>query len=412
MKLTPRQERLIKRTFIDCRQTSEFLETPLVVNKAEGLYYWDTEGKRYFDAIGGIFVAVLGHRHPRLMEAAREQMEKITFVPPLHGISDVTLDFIERLGAVTPGELNYVKPFSGGSESIESAMKFTRQYFKQSGRPGKYKFISCYKGYHGGTFGAMAASGTARRKSKFDPQLGGFLKVFSPLHYRDRFPSWDEANRFAATMFDDVIEGEDPETIAGVIIEPISNTGGIVVPTEEFFRLLREICTRHDVMLIFDEIITGFARTGNMFAAQTFGVTPDIICAGKGLSSGAIPLGAMMAREDMAEAFYGPAEDGVEFSHGHTFAGNPLACAVGIAVLDEIAEKNLCEKARALGEYLAGTLEGLKGLGVVREVRGKGVFRGVELVKNTKTMEPFNALGIALKKTSLANGLIMRIDPT
>ncbi|MDK1031659.1 MAG: aminotransferase class III-fold pyridoxal phosphate-dependent enzyme, partial [Planctomycetia bacterium] len=378
MKLTPRQEKLIRRTFIDCRQTSDFLDLPLVVNRAEGLYYWDTEGKRYFDAIGGIFVAVLGHRHPRVIEAAKKQMDKITFAPPLHGISDVTLDFIEKLGSHAPGDLNYVKPFSGGSESIESALKFTRQYFKQSGQPGKYKFISCYKGYHGGTFGAMAASGTAKRKSKFDPQLGGFLKVFSPLHYRDRFTSWDEANRFAARMFEDVIVGEDPDTIAGILIEPISNTGGIVVPTDEFFEMLRDICDRHSVILIFDEIITGFARTGNMFAAQTFGVVPDIICAGKGLSSGTIPLGAMMAREDMAGAFYGPLSEGVEFSHGHTFAGNPLACAVGIAVVDEIIEKNLCEKARTLGQYLAGKLEGLKSLGIVREVRGKGLFRGVE----------------------------------
>ena len=411
MKLTPRQERLLKLTFIDYQQMSAFIQAPLILNKAEGLYYWDADGRRYFDAIGGIFVAVLGHRHPRILDAMKRQMDRITFAPPLHGISDVTLDFIEKLGSVTPGNLDYVKPYSGGSESTESAMKFVRQYFRQTGRPGKYKFVSCYLGYHGSTFGAMAASGTGKRKSKFEPQMGGFVKVFSPQHYRDRFSSWDEANRFAARMFEDVIVNEDPQTVAGVLIEPICNTGGIITPTDEFFKILRGVCDRHQVMLIFDEVITGFARTGNMFAAQTFGVTPDLICAGKGLSSGAIPLGAMMARADMADAFLGPVEEEVQFAHGHTFAGNPLACAAGIAVIDEIVEKKLDKKAQMLGDYLAQKLEGLKEFGVVREVRGKGLIRGVELVKNTKTLEPFNELGHALKRTSLKNGIILRINP-
>jgi len=411
MKLTARDEQLMKFTFLDYRQSAEFIQEPLVINKAEGLYYWDREGRRYFDAIGGIFVAVLGHRHPRVMEAMRQQMEMITFTPPLHAISDVTLNFIEKLGAVTPGNLDYVKPYSGGSESTESALKFSLQYHKQTGHPAKYKFLSLYMGYHGATFGAMAASGTGKRKTKFEPLPGGFIKLFSPLHYRDKFPSWEEANRFSARMFEDVMVSEDPETIAGVIVEPISNTGGIMTPTEEFFRILRAICDRYKVLLIFDEVITGYARTGNMFAAQTIGVTPDIICAGKGLSSGAMPLGAMMARADMADAFFGPEHAEIQFAHGHTFAGNPLASAVGLAVIDEIIENKLEKKAQILGEYLAGKLEGLKKFGVIREVRGRGALRGVELVKNTKSMEPFNELGLALKKTSLKNGLIMRINP-
>ena len=243
----------------------------------------------------------------------------------------------ERLAAVTPGNLNFVKPFSGGSESIEAALKFTRQYFKQTGHPGKYKFISRYFGYHGGTLGAMSASGTGPRKTPFEPQMAGFLKVFPPTWHRDQFASWEECNRFSARMFEDVIRNEDPETVAGIIVEPIGNTGGIITPTDEYFQILREIADRYNVLLIFDEIITGFARTGRMFAAQTFGVTPDILCGGKGLSSGMIPLGALMAREDMGDAFLGPAGADVNCAQGHTFAGNPLACAGGLAVLEEIA---------------------------------------------------------------------------
>jgi len=414
MKATPRQERLLKRTFIDFMQMSEVVKSPLIFEKAEGLYCWDIHGKRYFDAIGGIYVAVLGHRHPRVMEAMRRQMDKMTLAPPLHGISEVALDFVEKLGSVTPGNLNYIKGFSGGSESIEAAMKFARQYFKQTGHPGKYKFISNYLSYHGGTLATAAAGGTGKRKTKFEPQMAGFLKVFSPIQYRDRFSSWEETNRFCARMFEDVIVNEDPETIAGIILEPICNTGGIVTPTDEYFQILRDICDRYNVLLIFDEVMTSFGRTGDMFAAQTFGVTPDIICAGKGLSSGAMPVGAMMAREDMGQAFYGAVENDIQFAHGHTYAGNPLACAVGIAVIDEIVEQELDKKARRLGAHLVERFEGLKRYGVVREVRGKGVLQGVELVQDVETMSPFPAgrkLGDALKKTALENGLVMRINP-
>lgn len=403
MKLTDRQKQLLQRTFVDYRPTAEFVDNPLVISHAEGLYCWDTEGQRYFDAIGGIFVAILGHRHPRVMEAMRRQMERLTFVGPMHGISDVTLDFVERLGSVAPENLNFVKALSGGSEAVETALKFVRQYHRQNGAPGKFKFVSRYSSYHGGTFGAMAASGNGSRKSKFDPQLPGFPKVFPPSYYRDTFPTWEEANRFAARCFEDVIIHEDPDTIAAVIVEPIGNTGGIITPTEEYFQILRKICDRYNVVLIFDEVITGFAKTGQMFAAQTYGVTPDILCTGKGISGGAIPLGAMIAREDMAQAFSSSKKE-TFFAHGHTYAGNPLACAVGIAVIDEIVEQNLCAKAERLGAYLASRLACLKKTGVVREVRGKGVLRGVELTNPN--------LGIALKKTALKNGIIMRIDPS
>ena len=402
MPISPRQEALLKRTFIDFQATSEFLKRPVIFSRAEGLYLWDIDGKRYFDAIGGIFVATLGHQHPRVMEAMRRQIDIMTFAPPLHGISDVTLDFVEKVGSVAPPGLTYVKPFSGGSEAIEAAMKFVRQYFKQTGHPGKYKFISRYHSYHGGTFGGMSASGTGSRKTKF----------------RARQKLAAEMTELRAKLATEPVKdprtiiNEDPETVAGVLVEPIGNTGGIITPTEEYFRILRDICDRHRVILIYDEVITGFGKTGAMFAAQTLGVTPDIICSGKGLSSGALPLGVMIAREDMADAFWGSQEDGLQFAHGHTFAGNPLSAAVGIAVIDELVEKDLPAKALRLGAYLADRLRCLKKFGVVREVRGKGVLLGVEFVKDTNSMEPFPELGAALKITALENGVILRVDPS
>ncbi|MBV7327157.1 aminotransferase class III-fold pyridoxal phosphate-dependent enzyme [Chloroflexi bacterium TSY] len=269
MKLTERQRELLKRTSIGYTPLETFLKNPLIVERAQGLYYWDVEGKRYFDAIGGIFVAGLGHGHPRLLEAMRKQMEIMTFAPPLHGLSDVTLNLIEKLGTITPEDLNFVKLYSGGSESIEATIKFVRQYFKQSGQPGKYKFISRYQSYHGGTMGAMSLGGTGKRKTPFEPQANGFVKVFPPTYYRDRFSSWEECNRFCAQMIEDVIIHEDPDTVAAVALEPIGNTGGTITPTDEYFQIIRDICDRYNVLLIYDEIITGFGRTGQMFAAQT-----------------------------------------------------------------------------------------------------------------------------------------------
>ena len=412
MQLNDRQKKLLGRTFLDYQSTEAFLQNPIVVSRAEGVYYWDTEGRRYFDGIGGIFVANLGHGHPRVIDAVKRQLDMMSFSPPMHGTSDIALDFVERVGEVTPGTLNFVKPFSGGSESMEAAMKFARQYYKQTDRPHKYKFVSRYLGYHGGTFGAMAASGTGKRKTPFEPQMPGFIKVYPPSYYRDRFASWEECNRFCAQMFEDAIINEDPDTVAGVIVEPIGNTGGIITPTEEYFHLLREICDRHDVLLIFDEIITGWGRTGSMFAAETFGAIPDIICSGKALSNGTIPLGAMIAREDMAEAFKGDPAAGLNFAHGHTYAGSPVGCAAGLAVINEIVEKDLAARAGEMGAYLAEKLEGLKKYGVVREVRGRGLIRGVEFVKDTNGLQPFPELGMALKKTALQNGLIIRVDPT
>ena len=403
MGITPRQRELLAHTWVDFMPMQRFAEAPLIVERADGVYYWDVTGKRYLDAIGGVFVASLGHRHPRLLDAVRAQLERLTLAPPMHGVADVTLELVDRLGAVTPGDLDFIKTFSGGSEANEAAIKLARQYWKQSGHPGKYKVISRYYGYHGSTFGAMAASGTGPRKSKFEPQMGGFVKVFPPTHYRGRFATWEECNRFAAVSVEDVIVAEDPATVAAVMLEPIGNTGGIITPTEEYFALLREICDRHSVLLIFDEVITGFGKTGSMFAAQTFGVTPDVICCGKGMSSGVVPIGAIAARRGIGAAFWGDEQDNVHFAHGNTYAGNPLAAAAAIAVLDTLAGDDLCARARDHGAYLRTRLEALHHTGVVREVRGRGMLLGVELT------DP--RVGTALARRAVGDGLILRVDP-
>ena len=407
---------------MDYMPHSAFEAYPLVLESAEGLNYWDITGKRFFDGIGGIFTVSLGHGHPAVVEAAKAQLDKMTFAPPMHGIADVTFDFIEKLSNVTPPGMDYVKTYSGASEAMESAIKFSRQYWKQSGEPGKFKFISRYQSYHGATMGAMSASGTGMRKTPFEPQMPGFLKVWPPTYMQERLPegtSWEEVNRICAYMFEDVIVNEDPSTVAGIILEPIGNTGGLITPTAEYFEIVRGICDKHKVLLIVDETITGFCKTGHMFGIDAFGVVPDIIVTGKGVSNGIVPLAAMIAQGHMADAFVDdPHSSGAPskfFAHGHTFANNPLACAVGSAVLDEMVGQRLDLTAQRNGEIIFQRLSEMQAkYGCIQEVRGKGVLRGVTLVKDNAAAkpEPWPELGTALKKTALINGLIIRIDPT
>ncbi|MFQ6053272.1 MAG: aspartate aminotransferase family protein, partial [Candidatus Bathyarchaeia archaeon] len=207
---------------------------------------------------------------------------------------------------------------------------------------------------------------------------------------------------------------EGPDTVAALILEPIGNTGGIITPPPEYLPIIRDICDKHNVILIFDEIITGFGRTGGMFAAHTFNTVPDVLCMGKGMSSGYAPLAGIAFRDRIAKAFLGREEDEVEFSHGHTYGGNPVSSAAGVACIREIQERDLCRRARELGGYLWKRLEGIKDFGIVGEIRGKGLLVGMEFVKDTETKEPFDPevkFGIQVGRTALKKGLIMRFDP-
>jgi adenosylmethionine-8-amino-7-oxononanoate aminotransferase len=248
------------------------------------------------------------------------------------------------------------------------------------------------------------------------PLAPGFLHVFPPTCYRCPFgKTYPECGVTCATIINDVIEMEDPDTVAAVIVEPIGHTGGIIDPPEEYLPILRDICDRHNVLLIFDEIITGIGRTGNMFAAETFGVVPDVLCLGKGLASGYAPLSAMICRQSIADKFWGPAGENPGFVEGHTFEGNPISCAAGLAVLQEIIEKGLCANARVQGARLRAGLEELANkYTVIGDIRGKGLFQGIELVRNRNTKERFPAertFGVQVGKRALENGMLCRFDP-
>ena len=409
------EERFLRQIFVR-DQMAEWSKSPLLMAKADGLFYWDVHGKRYLDALSGIYTVSVGHNNRRVIEAVRKQLDTLHFSPPMHGTNPVAVQLANLIAEVAPGDLNTVKFQCGGSEVTEAAIKLARQYHRLTGNPGKYKVISRYQSWHGSTLGALSASGLKSRRTVNEPLAPGFLHVFPPTCYRCPFgKQYPSCEITCATIVNDVIEMEDPSTVAAVMVEPIGHTGGIIDPPPEYLHILREVCDRHNIILIFDEIITGMGRTGHMFAADTFGVLPDVICTAKGLSGGYAPLSAMICRKPIADAFWGPIDTNPGFVEGHTFEGNPISCAAGIAVLREIVEKDLCTNARKQGDRLrAGFRRLADKYGVIGDVRGKGLLQGIEFVKDVRTKERFPSppgFGVKVGRRALENGLLCRFDP-
>src|SRR6516162_3679900 len=409
------EERFLRQIFVR-DQMAEWSKQPLLMARADGVYYWDVSGKRYLDALSGIYVVSVGHNNRRVIEALHRQLDTLTFSPVMHGTNPVAVQLANLLAELAPEDLSTVKFQCGGAEVTEAAIKLARQYHKLTGSPGKYKIIGRYLSWHGSTLGSLSASGLKSRKTVNEPLAPGFLHVFPPTCYRCPFgKTYPDCGITCATIIENVLDMEDADTVAAVIVEPIGHTGGIIDPPEEYLPILRELCDRHNVLLIFDEIITGTGRTGRMFAAETFGVTPDILCIAKGLGGGYAPISAMICRQPIADAFWGPVAKNPGFVEGHTFEGNPISCAAGLAVLREILERDLCANARVQGQRLRAGLERLaKTHGVIGDIRGKGLFQGIEFVKNPATKERFPqtmAFGVQVGRRALQNGMLCRFDP-
>src|SRR5438128_216197 len=318
---------------------AEWSKQPLIMARADGVYIWDVDGKRYLDALSGIYVVAVGHNNRRVIEAIHRQLDTLHFSPPMHGTNPVAVQLANVLAELAPGDLSAVKFQCGGSEVTEAAIKLARQYHKLTGSPGKYKIISRYLSWHGSTMASLSASGLKSRKTVNEPLAPGFLHVFPPTCYRCPFgKNYPDCGITCATL------------------------------------------------------ITGSGRTGRMFAAETFGVTPDILCVGKGLAGGYAPLSAMICKRAIADVFWGPVAVNPGFVEGHTFEGNPISCAAGMAVLQEILERDLCANARVQGARLRAGLERVaEKHKVIGDVRGKGLFQGIEFVRSLATKEPFPA---------------------
>jgi adenosylmethionine-8-amino-7-oxononanoate aminotransferase len=407
-------EQHLRHIMLDYMQMTEFVKEPFIVAKADGIRIWDVQGKEYLDGLAGIFAVNVGYNNQRVLAAITEQLHTLPFNPPMHGTNPRAVELAGLLADIAPGDLNTARLVDSGSEANEAAFKIARQYHKQTGHPGKFKILSRYLSYHGATLATMSAGGVGYRKTLYEPAAVGHLHTYPPYCYRCPYEkTYPDCQVFCARTIRQMIEWEDPRSVAAIIVEPISNTGGIITPPPEYLKTLRQICDDFNILLIFDEVITGFGRTGNLFAANTFEVTPDILCCGKGMSSGYAPLAAALVSDKVATTFWGA--PGTEFAHGHTYAGNPVSSAAGLASVREIVERKLPENARTVGAHLVQRLDALRPLGIIGDIRGKGLMIGVEFVQDPATKRPFPAaakIGLRIGKRALHNGLLLRYDPT
>ena len=363
-------------------------EVPVIV-RGSGPYVYDQHGKRYLDGLAGLFVSQIGHGRTEVAEAAAAQASELAYFPLWSYAHPRAIELAARLADMAPGDLNRVFFTTSGSEAVESAWKLAKQYFKAIGQPGRYKVISREIAYHGTSMGALAVTGLASIKYPFEPMTPGGVRVPNTNFYRA--PDFVAADlgafgRWAADEIDRAIEREGPESVAAVFLEPVQNSGGCFPPPPGYFARVREICDKHGVLLVSDEVICAFGRLGHYFGAQRYGYQPDIITFAKGVTSGYSPLGGMITSDALMQPFI---QGNASFLHGVTFAGHPVSCAVALANLDVFEKEDLLGHVRAHEGAFRATLEKLTDLPIVGDVRGEGFFYGIELVKDKATRETF-----------------------
>ena len=358
-----------------------------LLDRAEGIYLWDVNGKRYIDGSSGAMVSNIGHSNPRVLDAMRAQMDKSTFGYRLHFETQPAEDLANRVAELSPEGHEKVFFVSGGSEAVESAIKIARQYRYVTGDTKRSKLISRSPSYHGSTMGALSLTSYRPLTDPFTPLFVDMPKIPAPRCYLDRDDlSDDERGIKYEEMLRQKIIDEGPETVLAFVMEPVggASTGALVAP-DSYYRRIREICDEFDVLLIYDEVMTGVGRTGKFLACEHWDINPDIIATSKGFGAGYVPLGAMTARDELVETVL----DAGAFQHGYTYAGNPIACTAGLAVIDEILEQDLMGNTERMGLELTAGLKALqKQFPFIGDVRGKGLLLAFELVSDLESMEP------------------------
>lgn len=359
-----------------------------IVERGEGVYLYDNEGRRYLDGSGGSLVVSIGHGVREIAEAASAQMAKVSFAHTSQFTSAPQEELAAGLAKLAPGDLNRVIFASGGSEATEAAIKLARQYHLERGEAKKYKIIGRWRGFHGATLGALSAGGQTIRRGPFTPLLLDFPHIPPAYCYRCPFgKAYPGCGLDCAWELERAVRQERAETVSAFIAEPVVGAAaGALVPPPEYFGIIREICDRYDLLFIDDEVMTGMGRTGLPFAIEHWGVTPDIIVTGKGIASGYAPLGATIISERIYQVI---AEGSGAFVHGHTYMGHPLSCAIGLAVLRYLENHRLFERTAQIGESLMAELQALKAHPLVGDVRGKGLMVGLELVADKEPKTPF-----------------------
>ena len=359
-----------------------------LMERAEGVYIFDSKGRRYVDGVGGIAVVNIGHGVKEILESLIEQAKKVCFIYNGQFITAPAINLSKKIVTLAPPGLSKVFLVSGGSEAVETALKMARQYHIETGHPSKYRVISRWTSYHGNTIAALSMSGRSPWRKNFIPLLLNFPHISPPYCYRCPFgKEYPHCNIDCAYDLERVVKLEGPESISAFIAEPIiGTTAPGVTPPPEYYRIIREICDKYNMLMIMDEVITGFGRTGKNFGINHWNVTPDIIVTGKGISSGYAPLAAVIAHERIYDAFVKGSQ---LFTHGYTYVEHPLSCAVGLAVQKYMEKNNLVERASRIGSLMLEKLSRLSELPIVGDVRGKGLLLGLELVKDKENKTPF-----------------------
>jgi adenosylmethionine-8-amino-7-oxononanoate aminotransferase len=388
-----------------------------IISHGEGCYVYDVHGNKYIDGLGGLFVSQIGHGRKEISAAIAKQSEQLAYFPIWNNAHKPAIELASRLAALAPGDLNRVFFTSGGSEAVESAWKLVRQYYTEIGESRRYKVISRDLAYHGTTMGALSINGLSEIRNTFEPLVPGTYHVENTDAYHSHLMtdgiSSAEFGLRCAREIERTIEIEGPDTVAAVFLEPVQNSGGCIVPPEGYFQEVRRICDKYGVMLVSDEVICAFGRLGYMFGSERYNYLPDIITCAKGITSGYIPLGAMICRDFLMEPFLEPDKG---FLHGLTFAGHPVACAAALANLDVFEKEDLLGNVKRNEGLFRELLEGLYDLPIVGDVRGAGYFYGIEIVKNKETKESLNEeeakdiLFNFLSPKLYENGLICRTD--
>ena len=381
-----------------------------MISHGDGVHLVDVDGNRYLDACAGVHVVSIGHGVQEIAEAMREQAGKVAFTYAQF-LTQPQIELSERIAAIAPGDLNRVFFISGGSEATESAMKMARKYHVETGNVSKFRVISRWQSWHGNTVGAMSLSGRSSWRTDYAPYLMDFPHIPPPISYRcGQCGECANCLMSSPEVLERVINQEGAQNISAFIAEPILGTSAAgAVPTTDYFPRIREICDRHNILLIIDEVVTGFGRTGLNFGIEHWqGVVPDIMATGKGLSSGYTPIAATVAREEIYNAIY---QSSSAFVHGHTYGGNPLSCAVALAVQDFITRNDLVTQCAEMGRLMFELLKPALDLPIVGEVRGgRGLLAGVEFVTDKEKRTPFDpARGVtaAVVKSVFDKGVLI-----
>ena len=358
----------------------QFKKSPRLLVRAEGMFYWTADGRQILDGCAGLWCVNAGHSRPKIVEAVRKQVGLLDFAPTFNMGHPLAFEFAERLAAIAPERFSRVFFTNSGSESADTVLKIALAYHRARGEGQRIRLIGRERGYHGVNFGGMAVGGIPYNRKAFGPGVAGVDHI---RHTHDlQRNAFSKGQPQSGVEFADDLERvctlHDPSTIAAVIVEPVAGSAGVLVPPQGYLQRLREICTKHGILLIFDEVITGFGRLGHPFASQRFGVMPDLFTTAKGMTNGTVPMGAVFAKDSIYDTFM-DAPEGIELFHGYTYSGHPLACAAGIATLDTYAEEGLLTRGAGLERLFEEKIHSLKGARHVIDVRNLGLMGAVEL---------------------------------